>query len=141
MPFVKVGRYDGPGTYIPDKYDPVTGRMLCRNCGTPVPKKNMCYCGDKCRLKWWRDNSPYAWGYLRNKAMKRDKGKCVKCGEPATAVHHIKPVKFHPELEFELSNLESVCDKHHKHEGMFNKRARSQHVESLKSKRLDDFHG
>jgi hypothetical protein len=134
MPMVKVGRYDGEGKNVPDKFDPITCQILCRNCGAVPPRKNMCYCCEKCRLEWWRNNSPFAWGYIRQKALKRDGGKCVKCGKPASQVHHIIPVKINPKLEFELSNLESVCDEHHKHDGLFTKRAKAARM----SKRLED---
>lgn len=135
MPMVNVGRYDIEGKNIPDKFDPITGHLLCRNCGAIPPKKNMCYCSEKCRLEWWRTNSPYVWGYMRQKALKRDGGKCVKCGKPATQVHHLIPVKINQALEFELTNLESVCDMHHRHDGLFTKRAKA----SRTSKKLEEY--
>lgn len=31
----------------------------------------------------------------------------------ATMVHHIKPIKTHPELRLVLTNLQSLCNEHH----------------------------
>ncbi len=64
------------------------------------------------------------WRTVRQLALDRDLGLCQEClrrfyagqtikVQNATMVHHIKPREQYPELELELSNLESLCDKHH----------------------------
>lgn len=32
------------------------------------------------------------WMAIRRRVLRRDRGKCRKCGAPATEVHHVKPV-------------------------------------------------
>jgi 5-methylcytosine-specific restriction protein A len=50
------------------------------------------------------------WPALRLGAKRRDGFKCVKCGaRGALEVDHILPVRTHPELGFELSNLQTLC--------------------------------
>jgi 5-methylcytosine-specific restriction enzyme A len=55
------------------------------------------------------------WQRLRQQALRRDGYRCVaerdgrKCGAPAREVDHIKRVKTHPLLAYELSNLQSLC--------------------------------
>jgi 5-methylcytosine-specific restriction endonuclease McrA len=54
------------------------------------------------------------WAALRLQAKRRDGWKCVKC--PARGrleVDHIKPVRTHPELSFDLANLQSLCPSCH----------------------------
>lgn len=61
-------------------------------------------------------------------ALCRDHGECVMCARAgryvrdragrlcrprATMVHHIKPIKEHPELALSLDNLMSLCDQCH----------------------------
>lgn len=52
------------------------------------------------------------------KALRRDKFLCVECNRygkktPATVVHHVKERSAYPELEYELTNLESLCEACH----------------------------
>lgn len=50
------------------------------------------------------------WPALRLAAKRRDGWKCVQCGAHGRLeVDHIKPVRTHPDLAFELSNLQSLC--------------------------------
>ncbi|HEY8066243.1 MAG TPA: HNH endonuclease [Methylosinus sp.] len=52
------------------------------------------------------------WKSLRFIVLRRDGFKCVtpECGaRGALEVDHIKPVRTHPELAFDLSNLQSLC--------------------------------
>ena len=50
------------------------------------------------------------WPALRYRAKRRDGFQCVQCGAHGRLeVDHIKPVRTHPELAFELSNLQSLC--------------------------------
>jgi len=53
------------------------------------------------------------WKALRLQALRRDGWRCVKCGEPGREVDHIKPVRTHPELSFELSNLQTLDGRCH----------------------------
>lgn len=61
------------------------------------------------------------WKRLRWRALKRDNFLCVgtlpdgnKCGARGRLeVDHVKPVRTHPELAFELSNLQSLCVRCH----------------------------
>lgn len=50
------------------------------------------------------------WQVLRLKIMERDEWRCVKCGDfRRLEVDHIEPVRTHPELSFEASNLQTLC--------------------------------
>lgn len=51
---------------------------------------------------------------LRKAAFQRDRGLCQMClregrYESATVAHHIKAVKEHPELKYNLDNIASLC--------------------------------
>ena len=49
------------------------------------------------------------WPALRYRAKRRDDWKCVKCGAVGRLeVDHINPVRTHPELAFDLNNLQSL---------------------------------
>ncbi len=50
------------------------------------------------------------WAAVRQQAKRRDGFRCVECGARGRLeVHHVKRVKTHPELSFDLSNLQSLC--------------------------------
>ncbi len=54
------------------------------------------------------------WKRIRRKALRRDGFKCCRCRRygksvEATTVHHKKTVETHPELAYDLDNLESLC--------------------------------
>jgi len=50
------------------------------------------------------------WKSLRFLAKRRDGFKCVSCGAAGRLeVDHIKPIRSHPELAFEMDNLQSLC--------------------------------
>ncbi|WP_417709774.1 HNH endonuclease [Roseibium aggregatum] len=54
------------------------------------------------------------WSVLRLQAKRRDGWKCVQCGARGRLeVDHIKPVRSHPELAFDLTNLQSLCGRCH----------------------------
>lgn len=64
------------------------------------------------------------WRNARRMALERDLYICTECMEAyrrgemqrprkAVMVHHIKPREQYPELELELSNLQSLCDPCH----------------------------
>lgn len=50
------------------------------------------------------------WPALRLQAKRRDGFHCRECGAAGDLeVDHIKPVRTHPELAFDLSNLQTLC--------------------------------
>ncbi|MEM0990813.1 MAG: HNH endonuclease signature motif containing protein [Pseudomonadota bacterium] len=50
------------------------------------------------------------WKYLRQLALRRDGFQCVQCGARGRLeVDHIQPVRSHPELAWELDNLQCLC--------------------------------
>jgi 5-methylcytosine-specific restriction enzyme A len=50
------------------------------------------------------------WKALRFQAKRRDGFKCVLCGATGRLnVDHIKPLRTHPELAFDLANLQTLC--------------------------------
>ena len=54
------------------------------------------------------------WKALRLEAKRRDDWKCVKCGAVGRLeVDHIQPVRTHPELAYELTNLQTLCTRCH----------------------------
>ncbi|WP_037471602.1 HNH endonuclease [Sinorhizobium fredii] len=54
------------------------------------------------------------WKWLRLQAKRRDGFKCVQCGASGDLeVDHVKPVRTHPELSFELTNLQTLCVRCH----------------------------
>lgn len=60
------------------------------------------------------------WEEARQKCLERDHYKCQICGKPATQVHHIHLRSKRKDLLYTLSNLISLCDKHHFHRGSDN---------------------
>lgn len=54
------------------------------------------------------------WPALRMQAKRRDGFRCVACGcVGRLEVDHVKPVRTHPELRFDLSNLQTLCVRCH----------------------------
>lgn len=54
------------------------------------------------------------WRRLSHKIIKEERNECRQCREAhrltrATLVHHIKPLREHPELAYERSNLMPLC--------------------------------
>lgn len=50
------------------------------------------------------------WPALRYAAKRRDGWACVQCGDKhRLEVDHIKPVRTHPGLAFDLGNLQTLC--------------------------------
>ena len=50
------------------------------------------------------------WKSLRFLAKRRDGFKCVECGAAGRIeVDHVKPIRTHPELAFDLGNLQCLC--------------------------------
>lgn len=53
------------------------------------------------------------WKALRLQALRRDRWRCVQCGEPGREVDHIEPVRERPDLAWELSNLQTLDGRCH----------------------------
>lgn len=54
------------------------------------------------------------WKALRLKALRRDGFACVQCKAVGRLeVDHIKPVRTHPDLAYDLTNLQSLCPSCH----------------------------
>ena len=54
------------------------------------------------------------WPALRLAAKRRDGFKCISCGSVGRLeVDHIRPVRTHPELSFDLDNLQTLCSACH----------------------------
>jgi 5-methylcytosine-specific restriction endonuclease McrA len=57
-----------------------------------------------------RIGSKYRWRKLKAAALTRSRGLCVRCGRPATSVHHVRPVSLGGPLLPPVEELEPVCD-------------------------------
>ncbi|RNI20618.1 HNH endonuclease [Paracoccus pantotrophus] len=54
------------------------------------------------------------WKAVRLQAKRRDGWRCVQCGAGGRLeVDHIRPVRTHPELSYDLSNLQTLCPSCH----------------------------
>lgn len=51
---------------------------------------------------------------FRELALRRDDGRCVLCGAPATEVHHLLERRLFPEGGYRLGNAASVCGECHR---------------------------
>jgi 5-methylcytosine-specific restriction protein A len=50
------------------------------------------------------------WDVVRFEAKRRDGFKCVECGKRGRLeVHHVLPVRTHPQLAFDMSNVKTLC--------------------------------
>ena len=54
------------------------------------------------------------WRFLRSLVLRRDRYRCVQCnanisGPGQARVDHIKPVRTHPNLAYDIANLRSLC--------------------------------
>jgi 5-methylcytosine-specific restriction endonuclease McrA len=50
------------------------------------------------------------WPALRVAALRRDGFKCRACGSGGRLeIDHVEPVRTHPELAFDLANLQALC--------------------------------
>lgn len=119
-------RKDFQDTFV---FDPVRGQEVqaCRECGKPRQGRFHFYCSSQHREKWERENVPNGWSQMRSRILKRDGNRCTNCGAADSGqfyfrgkllegnfrapleVDHIKPVKLYPELEYEESNLRTLC--------------------------------
>jgi 5-methylcytosine-specific restriction endonuclease McrA len=59
-------------------------------------------------------NKDPRWPALRLQALRRDDWKCRVCGSRVRLeVDHVEPVFRRPDLAFVLSNLQTLCARHH----------------------------
>jgi 5-methylcytosine-specific restriction protein A len=50
------------------------------------------------------------WQVLRMAVLERDGWGCTECGaRKRLEVHHVKPVRTHPDLSYSLANLKTLC--------------------------------
>ena len=84
---------------------------LCGGCGKIV--EGRCECQKRRpprRNAEFRKRYQCArWKALRKVVMRRDEGACVMCGQMATEIDHILRADLHPELFYELDNLQALC--------------------------------
>ncbi|TDB90920.1 HNH endonuclease [Actinomadura sp. KC216] len=55
----------------------------------------------------WQAARPGNWESLRRDVLRRDKGRCVKCGRPGNIVDHINPVA--EKGRWSKNNLQTLC--------------------------------
>lgn len=67
-------------------------------------------------MRWWFKKRPKEWIVWRTKVYKRDKYKCVLCGNGHRRLdpHHILPKSEYPKLKYYISNGCTLCRKCHK---------------------------
>jgi len=54
------------------------------------------------------------WKALRLEALRRDGWACLRCGERrGLEIDHVLPVRTHPELGWDLANLQTLCGRCH----------------------------
>jgi 5-methylcytosine-specific restriction endonuclease McrA len=68
------------------------------------------------------DYSSQAWKDLRKAALRRDRWRCIQCGERRRlTVDHIQPARTHPHMAWRIENLRTLCgscdNKRHREKG------------------------
>lgn len=89
---------------LPEEYNKRVHKAAKKYMSTP---NNPNWQGGVTCQEWGED-----WQAQRKKALKRDKYKCQVCFEKGKVVHHIKPRRLFDDMN-KLSNLITLCDKHH----------------------------
>lgn len=93
------------------------GGWRCRSCAKRSAAPWRFYCSASCR-KAFLESVPPFWPELATKVRRRDGHRCVLCGSSGKdkltlrarlEVDHIKPVALFPELEFDETNLRTLC--------------------------------
>jgi 5-methylcytosine-specific restriction endonuclease McrA len=80
----------------------------CKVAGCPTPAEpGTTSCKQHRRVR----GTP--WRKLRQQALDRDRGRCVRCGAGATQVHHVNPLWLGGQALPPLEQLESLCDRCH----------------------------
>lgn len=91
---------------------------LCCRC-TKVATRGG-YCDDHRPAPWtkganardrWLSQRPSDYGTLRSQCIRRDRGRCVRCGDRGTRVDHIRPVSEGG--RWVLENLQLLCESCH----------------------------
>lgn len=105
------------------KYDMQKRRVqrICKHCRKPFqgrPQRKYCsmQCSQDAQKKIGKD-SRVNWMYRRWRKLvfERDNFTCVRCGANKNiTAHHIKPWNDYPELRYEVSNGETLCNYCHK---------------------------
>lgn len=83
----------------------------CNFCGKKLTGRQERWCSSKCNTEYYEQ---HYWTSRRKAALKRDKHKCVKCGQPEVKleVNHINPLigsGYNLSCKHHLENLETVC--------------------------------
>ena len=93
---------------------PPPGRAICSICEAQKAKGSERFRRDEKRKANRKINAFYdswEWKKVRYEAIKRYGRRCMCCGATSQiVVDHIKPVRRHPELSLDLSNLQILCD-------------------------------
>ncbi len=106
--------------------------MICSYCLKQKASRARICCSKECDENFHKEYRFWikSWFGLRDEALTRDAFECRKCGEKATDVDHVIEISDGGE-EWDLENLQSLCDKCHKEKTAQSRRARS------KTKSLD----
>lgn len=86
----------------------------CLTCGRPTPGGSYCARHKPQEgSRAWRGGSTRAWRKLREQALERDGGRCVRCGRTdQLTVHHRVPLAEGDTMD--LDGLTTLCqDCHH----------------------------
>ncbi len=133
---ISAGRYRTPAEWEDSLvYDSERDREVyaCRHCGGPSKPPFIYYCSTEDRDAWRKAWEPPLWALVRLEVIKRDDYTCAICGhrddywaehgfagpwdERRLEVDHILPVKTHPHLEFDRTNLRTLCHRCHAKHG------------------------
>ncbi len=133
---ISAGRYDRDPAVWEDRrvHDSERNREVyaCRHCGGPSKPPFIYYCSTEDRDAWRKEWEPPIWAAVRREVLERDGYTCQVCGvtketlralrileaqrgttdrwiDYELEVDHILPVKTHPHLEFDKSNLRTLC--------------------------------
>lgn len=148
-------------TYI-SKFDELKGRFgkgNCGYCGKKLKGRQRYWCegthvGSCVHAIWLMGKD---WNATRRAVFDRDKGTCVKCGQKRNDLSnsllrtylrgewkmlpepvrleadHIKPVELYPELQWDLNNLQTLCQFCHREKT-------KQDVRAIAAARRPDLH-
>lgn len=89
--------------------------IIWLNCGRGVSRVKGSFLGVEHYCSAENKGIDRKWASIRYKALKASNGKCCLCGRGASDgvslhVDHIKPKSKYPELKYELSNLQVLCE-------------------------------
>jgi len=101
---------------------------VCDRCGTPLTGRQTRWCSKTCSASIAEN---HYWNQARWAAMRRDGGKCVRCGNPGHEVNHIVPrngAGYGSGCWHHLDGLETLC--HSCHVAVTNEQARERKLVS-----------